>query len=142
MVLDIFLSTAVFFCSLLNRSWCKIIMVRLKSWNHHIEIGLDNIVVFFFFCILLLFCGFPASNYVFQVNNRNNKTKCEICSELIIETPEWQQRFLKSHRKTPVLEALFNKVVGHFKVIGVFLVSLLLTHVCFCIFIVVLTLNM
>ena len=50
--------------------------------------------------------------------------------------------FCKSHKKTPVLEALYNKTVGQFKVIDVFLVSLLLTHICFCIFIEVFTMNM
>ena len=29
-----------------------------------------------------------ASNYMFKVNNRNTKTKCEICSKLIMKTPE------------------------------------------------------
>ena len=27
-------------------------------------------------------------NYLFKVNNTNNRTKCELCSELTIETPE------------------------------------------------------
>ena len=30
----------------------------------------------------------PAGIYLLQVNNRNAKTRCEICSELIIKTPE------------------------------------------------------
>ena len=30
----------------------------------------------------------PASNYMFQVNNRNTRTRCEICSKLTIKTPE------------------------------------------------------
>ena len=29
----------------------------------------------------------PAGNYMFQVNNRNNITGCEICSKLIIKIP-------------------------------------------------------
>ena len=30
----------------------------------------------------------PAGNYMFKVNNRNTGTRCEICSELTIKTPE------------------------------------------------------
>ena len=28
-----------------------------------------------------------AGNYMFNVNNRNSRTRCEICSELTIKTP-------------------------------------------------------
>ena len=37
------------------------------------------------------FCEFfsiPAGNYMFKVNNRNTRTRCEICSKLTIKTPE------------------------------------------------------
>ena len=27
---------------------------------------------------------YPAGNYIFKVNNRNTRTRCEICSELAI----------------------------------------------------------
>ena len=30
----------------------------------------------------------PTSNYMFKVNNRNTRTKCDICSKLTIKTPE------------------------------------------------------
>ena len=30
----------------------------------------------------------PAGNYMFKVNNKNTKTKCEVCSKLKIKTPE------------------------------------------------------
>ena len=30
----------------------------------------------------------PASNYMFKVNNRNTRTKCEMCTNLTIKTPE------------------------------------------------------
>ena len=33
----------------------------------------------------------PADIYMFKVNNRNTRTKCEICSKLIIKTPERRQ---------------------------------------------------
>ena len=29
-----------------------------------------------------------GSNYMFKVNNRNARTRCEICSMLITKTPE------------------------------------------------------
>ena len=35
----------------------------------------------------------PAGNYLLKVNNRNTRTRCEICSKLTIKTPErchWQ----------------------------------------------------
>ena len=32
--------------------------------------------------------AFPAGNYMFKVNNRNTRTRCEICSKLRIKTPE------------------------------------------------------
>ena len=31
---------------------------------------------------------YPAGNYMFKVNNRNTRTRCEICSMLTIKTPE------------------------------------------------------
>ena len=30
----------------------------------------------------------PAGNYMFKVNNRNLRTRCEICSKITIKTPE------------------------------------------------------
>ena len=30
----------------------------------------------------------PAGNYTFKVNNRNTRTKCEICSKLTIKTSQ------------------------------------------------------
>ena len=34
---------------------------------------------------------FPADNYLFKVNNRNTRTRCEICSKLTIKTAEQRQ---------------------------------------------------
>ena len=33
----------------------------------------------------------PAGNYMFKVNNRNVRTRCEICSKLTIKIPERRQ---------------------------------------------------
>ena len=30
----------------------------------------------------------PAINYIFKLNNRNTRTRCEICSKLTIKTLE------------------------------------------------------
>ena len=30
----------------------------------------------------------PAGNYMFKVNSRNSRTKCEICPKLTIKTPK------------------------------------------------------
>ena len=34
---------------------------------------------------------FPAGNYMFKVNNRNTRTRCEICSKLTIKIAEQRQ---------------------------------------------------
>ena len=35
---------------------------------------------------------YPANIYLFKVNNRNTRKRCEICSKLTIKTPEKRQR--------------------------------------------------
>ena len=36
---------------------------------------------------------YPVGIYMFKFNDRNTRTKCEICSKLTIKTPErWQWR--------------------------------------------------
>ena len=37
---------------------------------------------------LIEFKTFPAGNDMFKVNNRNTRTRCEICSKLTIKIPE------------------------------------------------------
>ena len=39
--------------------------------------------------------NFPAGNYIFKVNNRNTRPRCEICSKVTIKTPE-QHKLLRS----------------------------------------------
>ena len=36
---------------------------------------------------------YPVSNYLLKVNNRNTRTRCEICSKLTIKTPERRHLF-------------------------------------------------
>ena len=38
--------------------------------------------------VKVIFCDFPDGNYMFKVNNRNTRTRCEICSELTMKTLE------------------------------------------------------
>ena len=46
----------------------------------------------FFYQVSKLYeSSYPAVNYMFKVNNRNTRTRCEICSKLTIKTPERRQ---------------------------------------------------
>ena len=57
-----------------------------------------------------------AANYIFKVNNRNTRARCEICSKLTIKTPECRQ-----WRRSCVF-------IGNFEyILHLFLVLLLLT---------------
>ena len=40
------------------------------------------------------YCMYPAKIYLIKVNNRNTRTRCEICSKLITKTPERRYRLL------------------------------------------------
>ena len=44
-------------------------------------------------CKIVLFfnSSWPAGIYLLKVNNRNTRTRCEICSKLTINTPERRQ---------------------------------------------------
>ena len=37
----------------------------------------------------------PAGNYLFKVNNKSTRTRCEICSKLTIKTPERRQAYIR-----------------------------------------------
>ena len=43
---------------------------------------------------------YPAGNYMFKVNNRNTRTRCEICSKLTISIPEQRNMFKVDNRNT------------------------------------------
>ena len=60
--------------TLVNVSGCRLlIVVILLSFRNRFVEEID--------------C-YPAGNNIFKVNNRNTKTKCEICSKLTIKIPE------------------------------------------------------
>ena len=56
-----------------------------------------------------------ASNYMFKVNNRNTKTRCKICSNLTITTPERRQ-----WRRSDVFIGNFEHI-SHLDLVLVFL---------------------
>ena len=56
---------------------------RLKRLFRRVEVLLKIISSFFTYI-----CYHPAGNYMFKVNNRNTRARCEICSKLTIKTPE------------------------------------------------------
>ena len=62
--------------------------IETKSSRNETLLGviLDNSLEFDFQIKSL--CRNPAVNYIFKVNNRNTRTRCEICSKLTKETPE------------------------------------------------------
>ena len=55
----------------------------------HIRVKPYFIFIFnFCFAFPSVSIGILAGNYIFKVNNRNTRTRCEICSKLTIKTPE------------------------------------------------------
>ena len=42
-----------------------------------------------FICLLVKECFLPANIYLFKVNNKNTRIRCEICSKLIMKALEW-----------------------------------------------------
>ena len=52
--------------------------MQLKSLEESLGINLFSVKV----------SDFPANIYLFKVNNRNNRKRCEACSKLTIKTPE------------------------------------------------------
>ena len=51
----------------------------------------------------------PVGIYLLQVNNRNTGTRCEICSKLIIKTPERRQWLWKDNSVTNIFTAEIQK---------------------------------
>ena len=60
---------------------------------------LDNLTQLFFtpFCSspISSWRSFPAGICLLKVNNRNNRTRCKICSELLVKTPERRQNNIR-----------------------------------------------
>ena len=78
-----------------------------------LEINKSFLYQFYFYRCHSFNQAIPANIYLFKVNNRNTRKRCEICSKLTIKTPE--------RRRFGVFFANFEHI-SHF-----FLVFLLLT---------------
>ena len=52
----------------------------------------ENMVIHMVLWFMISF-SFPAGIYLIEVNNRNTRTMCEICSKLTIKIPERRQCF-------------------------------------------------
>ena len=62
----------------------KRLNIRSNVFNdNNINIQSDTFIVNF----EQIWCN-PAGSYMFKVNNRNTRTRCEVCSKLTIKTPE------------------------------------------------------
>ena len=85
--------TVILISSLLN---CNMLIRYWKILKIH-KIKTDANFKFPFLTLLVTKPIIPAGDYLFKVNNRNTKTRCEICSTLTIKTPE---RRLWRHGRT------------------------------------------
>ena len=57
-------------------------------------------------------CLFPVGIYMLKINNRNSRTRCEICLKLTIKTPERRQQrrsgvFIVNSERVPHLLPVF-----------------------------------
>ena len=71
-------------------SWCNDTKRMFEIWNTNFNCFLlqGNHQIYLSLWIL---ASFPAGHYMFKVNNRNTTTRCKICSNLTMQTPEWRQ---------------------------------------------------
>ena len=56
---------------------------------------------------------FPVGNYMFKVNNRNTRTRCEICSNLTITRPERIRRLILPTKVLTFLLPLWSLLTFH-----------------------------
>ena len=74
-----------------------------KVWESHMRVSWEYFLFLIFFkpdmkfsfksvCLNRINQGsYPAGIYLLKINNRNTKTRCEICPKLTIKTPKWRQ---------------------------------------------------
>ena len=56
----------------------------------------------------------PTGNYMFKVNNRNTRTKCEICSKLIVNfTPRSSVFIVNFEQKKPAGTTMIRRKTDH-----------------------------
>ena len=58
------------------------------SYQSDFSIASRNIINLLLFIYILKLSFFPAGIYLLKVNNRNTRTRCEICSKLTKKIPE------------------------------------------------------
>ena len=68
-----------------------IIIINLVSINGIIKTKRKKLNSFQILFLILFVSDIPAGNYLFKVNHRNTRTRCEICSKLKVKTPERRQ---------------------------------------------------
>ena len=56
-----------------------------------LSIIIQNLLNFHILLFQARTLNFPANIYLFKVNNRNTRKRCEICSKLTTKTPEQRQ---------------------------------------------------
>ena len=92
----------IFMCNTSPQTYCTVLISDyngIRTINHLVMTLVSAVSrnVEFYSCILKglfqtsvmeLFGKNPAGNYMFKVNNRNTRTRCEICSKLTIKTLE------------------------------------------------------
>ena len=82
--------------------WLAFVLVSKQSWHifslHEYRVEFN-------------YTYYPAENYMLKVNDRNTKTRCEICSKLTIKTPE--QCHWRPHRVifTDLIQWLLTNVL-------------------------------
>ena len=55
---------------------------------------IDIIRIIYSLLNIIHFSYYRADNYMFKVNNRNTRTRCEICSKLTIKTLDGDGDFI------------------------------------------------
>ena len=81
--------------------WQNISMWRNKSKSHYIIFPTKGKnCQFLWYCEEYISHNYPASIYMFKVNNKNTTTRCEICSKLTIKTRRPEHRHWLGRRVT------------------------------------------
>ena len=77
---------------------CATILRNSSEWLFSIDVNSSKKTIpkntqnlGFYLVSILLFRDFPGEIYLFNVNNRNTRTMCEICSKLKTKTPKRRQ---------------------------------------------------
>ena len=62
--------------------------LKMKNRSHRYDINRPRPIYGHKYTKYKMCFSIPAGNCMFKVNNRNTRTRCEICSKLTIKTPE------------------------------------------------------